>query len=158
MRRVALSIGMLAVAAALVIGMSPEPGAGETPPGAKSDRAPKTVAKMRAAAVAFLDSLDAKLRDQATFEMDDEERKKWSNLPHTSFKRLGVSFREMSSEQRVLAPQLIASPLSSQGYLKASGIMHLDHIHAVWRETDNDYGADLLRQHYEQSPHHRDAE
>ena len=29
-----------------------------------------------------------------------------------------------------------------------------NHIHTVWRELDGDFGADLLRQHYETSPHH----
>jgi hypothetical protein len=30
-----------------------------------------------------------------------------------------------------------------------------NHIHAVWREFDGDFGEDLLRRHYETSPHHR---
>jgi len=28
-----------------------------------------------------------------------------------------------------------------------------NHIHTVWRDVDNDFGADLLRQHYEADPH-----
>ncbi|MHB0960595.1 MAG: DUF3500 domain-containing protein [Pirellulaceae bacterium] len=28
-----------------------------------------------------------------------------------------------------------------------------NHVHAVWRQFDGDFGADLLRQHYESSPH-----
>ncbi len=31
----------------------------------------------------------------------------------------------------------------------------INHIHTVWRDTERDYGADLLRKHYERSPHHR---
>jgi hypothetical protein len=30
-----------------------------------------------------------------------------------------------------------------------------NHVHAVWRQFDGDFGADLLRQHYETSPHHK---
>lgn len=30
-----------------------------------------------------------------------------------------------------------------------------NHIHAVWRQFDGDFGEDLLRHHYETSPHHR---
>lgn len=86
------------------------------------------VAEMRQAAVAFLDGLDTKLRDQATFAMDDGERRAWSNLPSTSFERKGVSFGEMSSEQRERAHRLLQSTLSSQGYLKTTGIMHLDEL------------------------------
>lgn len=29
-----------------------------------------------------------------------------------------------------------------------------NHVHAVWREFDGDFGADLLRRHYEESPLH----
>src|SRR6478672_11449343 len=28
-----------------------------------------------------------------------------------------------------------------------------NHIHAVWRDLENDFGDDLLRRHYEQVPH-----
>ena len=31
-----------------------------------------------------------------------------------------------------------------------------NHVHTVWREFDGDFGADLLRHHYETSPHHKD--
>ena len=30
-----------------------------------------------------------------------------------------------------------------------------NHIHAVWRDLENDFGDDLLRQHYEQTPHRK---
>jgi len=30
-----------------------------------------------------------------------------------------------------------------------------NHIHAVWRDLTNDFGHDLLREHYEQAEHHR---
>jgi ribosome-binding factor A len=28
-----------------------------------------------------------------------------------------------------------------------------NHIHTVWRDLENDFGDDLLKRHYEQSPH-----
>ena len=31
-----------------------------------------------------------------------------------------------------------------------------NHIHAAWRQFDGDFGEDLLRHHYETSPHHHD--
>ncbi|MBT7981526.1 MAG: DUF3500 domain-containing protein, partial [Akkermansiaceae bacterium] len=86
------------------------------------------VTEIRHAAAAFLQSLSPELREQATFSLDDKERRAWSNLPATSFKREGVSFKEMSPEQRSKAHQLLQSTLSSQGYLKTTGIMHLDEI------------------------------
>lgn len=30
-----------------------------------------------------------------------------------------------------------------------------NHIHAVWRDLENDFGDDLLKRHYEQSPHRK---
>ena len=30
---------------------------------------------------------------------------------------------------------------------------HANHIHTVWRDLENDFGEDLLRQHYEEVPH-----
>jgi Protein of unknown function (DUF3500) len=29
-----------------------------------------------------------------------------------------------------------------------------NHVHAVWRDLDNDFGGDVLTEHYRQSPHH----
>jgi hypothetical protein len=87
-----------------------------------------TATVMRQAAVDFLDSLGPELAAKATFALGDEERKKWSNLPWTLFEREGVRFGEMSPEQRLLVHKLIESPLSSQGYLKTTGIMRLDQI------------------------------
>lgn len=30
-----------------------------------------------------------------------------------------------------------------------------NHVHSVWRDPENDFGGDLLRRHYAESPHHR---
>ena len=32
---------------------------------------------------------------------------------------------------------------------------NVNHVHAVWRQFDGDFGEDLLRKHYETSPHHQ---
>ena len=112
---------------------------------AASDTEPKA---MRAAAMAFLGSLDEKLREQATFVFDDGERKAWSNLPHTMFKRLGVRFGELSKKQKVLAHHLIPSPLSSSGYLKVSGIMHVDEILQSFAEARGRTGDPMFGQDY----------
>jgi hypothetical protein len=96
----------------------------------------QTLSDMRDAASAWLESLSPELREQATFPLDDSERKAWSNLPASMFKREGVSFGQMSGSQRVLAHRLMRSTLSSQGYLKASGIMRLDEILKDLTATD----------------------
>ena len=79
-----------------------------TPVAAEEQR---IIAAMRDAANELLASLSPELREQATFAMEDAERRLWSNLPSTIFERQGVRFGEMSEEQRVLAHQLIQSPL-----------------------------------------------
>ena len=90
---------------------------------------------MRNAATELLASLDTPLREQATFPLDDKERRLWSNLPARSFKREGVSFGELTEDQRVLAHALIQSALSSQGYLKTVGIMRVDEILQEYRSS-----------------------
>ncbi len=117
-----LAVTLLALVASAANAQQAQPAQTDQP----ARKAP--VAEMRGAAVAFLNSLTPELRDQATFTLDDKERKAWSNLPSTSFKREGVSFKEMTPEQRSAGHQLLQSTLSSQGYLKTTGIMHLDEI------------------------------
>ena len=83
---------------------------------------------LREASVSFLDALGPELGEQVMFSLDDEERRAWSNLPYPMFDRQGVSFAEMSPDQRNHAHALLQSALSSRGYLKTTGIMQLDEI------------------------------
>jgi hypothetical protein len=84
--------------------------------------------RLLTAASDFLSSLSAEQRQKAVFPVDDPERKDWSNLPYTIHPRKGISLGELSNEQRIRAHHLIQAGLSSQGYLKASGIMQLDEV------------------------------
>jgi hypothetical protein len=113
-----LRITSLGIAFGLLFGLSNVVNASEA----------QALSDMRDAASAWLQSLGPDLREQASFPLGDSERKAWSNLPASMFKREGVSFGQMSESQRVLAHRLMRSTLSSQGYLKASGIMRLDEI------------------------------
>lgn len=84
----------------------------------------------------FLESLDGKSAEKATFEFDNEnERKDWSNLPARMHKRNGISFGEMSDAQKIAAYRLLESGLSSQGYSKVTGAMRLDDI---WADVINE--------------------
>ena len=98
------------------------------PVGAAPTATGSSAARLTAAAEVFLSSLAPPQRRQAVFPPDDPERKDWSNLPHTIHPRKGISLGELNPEQRVKAHHLIEAGLSSQGYLKASGIMQLDEI------------------------------
>ena len=102
---------------------------------------------VRDAASAFLASLSSAQRDQATFAVDDDEWRKWMNQHF--YLRQGVGFEEMTEPQR--------------DHQRPANLRHLsrdpqrptrDHVHTVVRTPNgNDYGKDLLRQHYEAHPH-----
>jgi hypothetical protein len=101
----------------------------------------------RRAALAFRDSLGPELAKQATFALDHAERRAWSNLPAAMFPREGVSFGQMTDEQRRQAHALLQTPLSTQGYLKVAGIMRIDEIlkstSPAMRDGRSMFGQDL---------------
>ncbi len=79
-----------------------------------------------AAAKAFLDSLDAKQRDQAVYEFGSTRKSGWSNLPVRMVKRNGVRLGDLNKAQRGLAMEAVASVLSKEGYQKIVDIMDGD--------------------------------
>ncbi|MFN2493645.1 MAG: DUF3500 domain-containing protein [Pyrinomonadaceae bacterium] len=103
------------------------------------------VQNMVGAASEFLNALTPQLRDRAVIPFEAwEERSNWHFFPtkNVSIKddvgllwheRKGLSLKEMTKEQRVAAHALLRSALSTQGYLKATGIMQLEDI---LRETE----------------------
>jgi hypothetical protein len=58
----------------------------------------------------------------------DTARLKWNNLPVGLRARAGTSIGNMNDEQRKLLHRILSASLSSQGYLKATSIMHLDDL------------------------------
>jgi len=88
--------------------------------------------EMAAAARNFLELLSPELRAKAEFPFIVDERSRWHYLPHlhystvTTFTRHGLGLGEMTQEQRIAAHSLLRSTLSTQGYLKASGIIALE--------------------------------
>ena len=88
--------------------------------------------EMISVAQAFLNSLDPKLRQQATFAFDSPVRTNWHFIPK---ERLGVMLKELSLEQRREAHRFIRSALSNKGYLKAVAVMSLERI---LRELERD--------------------
>ena len=61
-------------------------------------------------------------------DFGDTARMKWNNLPVGLRPRAGTSIGNMTDEQRRLVHRILSASLSSQGYLKATGIMHLDDL------------------------------
>jgi hypothetical protein len=58
----------------------------------------------------------------------DTARVKWNNLPVGLRARVGIHIGSMTNDQRMLIHRILSVSLSSQGYLKATGIMHLDNL------------------------------
>lgn len=88
-----------------------------------------------AAANKFLASLDDGQRSKVVFDFkDNEQRKRWSNLPQAMFKRAGLRLGDLSQTQRSAAMGVLAAALSPQGYEKAVQIVEGDE---VLRKNDN---------------------
>lgn len=73
-------------------------------------------------------SLDPLQKRMAALSFADTARMKWNNLPVGMRPRVGLSIGSMSNDQRKLVHRVLSASLSSQGYLKATGIMHLDNL------------------------------
>jgi hypothetical protein len=77
------------------------------------------------AASAFLASLTDEQRAKTSYAVDDDEWRKWMN--QSFYVRQGVSFLEMSEEQRQAAFGLLRASLSARGLRQTQDIMRLNH-------------------------------
>jgi hypothetical protein len=84
--------------------------------------------EMAAAANNLLASLTPEQKTTTVIPFSDEERKNWHFIPRA---RKGLSIKDMTYEQRLLAHALLSSGLSSRGYTKAVSIMSLDAVLAI---------------------------
>ena len=94
--------------------------------GSSSSRA--SVRALVDAADELLRALQPESRKELEFAFEDVERKKWSNVPNAVQPRRGFAFGKMSDSERVAAHRLLQAITSTQGYLKATGIMSLESI------------------------------
>jgi hypothetical protein len=88
-------------------------------------RAHDAAQEMEQAAKNLLSALNPEQKTKASFEFQDAERVNWHYIPRV---RKGLTLKEMSHEQRLLAHALLASGLSHRGYGKAVSIMSLEAI------------------------------
>src|SRR5688500_1766292 len=88
---------------------------------------------------AFLSTLNASQRADATFPFDDPERTKWAYVPQ---KRAGIPLKAMEAEQRAAAFGLLGTGLSDRGTGLARGIIELE---GTLRELEGRVSALLLR-------------
>jgi hypothetical protein len=84
-----------------------------------------STAPIKAAAQAFLASLLPEQREAATFDLDSDSWRSWSNV-HMYLMRHGVCMEQMSEPQREAAYDLMRSTLSKAGFETSLGIMRLN--------------------------------
>ncbi len=70
-----------------------------------------------------------------------------SGLNHIHFAWAGPSQRGQGHYYRIQGPDFVIEYDNTQN--------NANHIHAVWHSLEGDFGLDVLRKHYEESPHHR---
>ena len=81
--------------------------------------------RMAEAAATLLDDLDAEQRDLATWPVEDDERRRWFYTP-TDHGGLGLD--EMNGRQQRQTHRLVATGLSTPGYVTMSTIMGLENV------------------------------
>lgn len=91
--------------------------------------------EIRKASTAFIQSLSPLQKRAALVSFDDTARVHWNNLPVGLRARAGISIGDMTEAQRKLLHRILSVSLSSQGYLKATGIMHLDNLLNMFVDT-----------------------
>ncbi len=93
---------------------------------------------VKEAAELFLAGLTDEQREKTIFPVDDDEWRRWAN--QHGLPRQGVSFEEMSDEQRTLAFGLLAAGLSARGLETTKDIMKLNHTIAELSGREGEYG------------------
>ena len=91
--------------------------------------------EIKKAATTLIQTFDQLQKRSALLAFNDTARIKWNNLPVGLRARAGISIGNMTEEQRKLMHRILSASLSSQGYLKATGIMHLDNLLNMWVDT-----------------------
>jgi hypothetical protein len=84
--------------------------------------------EIKQVAVSLYNSFDNLQKRSAELNFNDTARIKWNNLPVGLRARAGISIGNMTDDQRKLVHRILSASLSSQGYLKATSIMHLDDL------------------------------
>lgn len=82
-------------------------------------------AQMAEIAQVFLNSLTPEQKAKATFKFEDEERLNWHFIPR---ERNGLSMKEMTPQQRLLAHALLNTGMGFRGAAKAVTIMSLEEV------------------------------
>jgi hypothetical protein len=102
----------------------------------------KATGEIVAAANKFLASLEEGQRNKVVFDFKDEEqRKRWSNLPTAMVKRGGLRMGDLTKSQHDAVLAALAAALSPQGYEKVLQIVEGDE---VLRNADSGGGRSMF--------------
>lgn len=102
-------------------------------------------------AISLYNSFDLMQKRSGVLHFNDTARLKWNNLPVGLRARVGTSIGNMTDDQRKLVHRILSASFSSQGYLKATSIMHLDDLlnrftdSLIYRKEINDTTFNFLR-------------
>jgi Protein of unknown function (DUF3500) len=91
------------------------------------------------AAEAFLASLGPGQRERATFPLESDAWRRWSNI-HPFVMRHGVALDELTAGQRDRALTLLRESLSATGYQTARDVMRLNEYVRTFTGSDAEYG------------------
>jgi Protein of unknown function (DUF3500) len=86
-----------------------------------------------------LQSLRPELRTRATFGIDNDAWRRWSNI-HPFVMRHGVALDELGAAQRDRALALLAESLSTSAFRTARDVMRLNEHVRVMTGSDEEYG------------------
>lgn len=95
------------------------------------------------AAKDFLNSLSPVQLQRSTFDIDDEEWRKWCNVDNGIYDRQGVSLKELNEIQKKDAFNLIKESLSAKGLQLSKDIMKTDQTLKELNNGSLDYDEEL---------------
>ena len=95
----------------------------------------ENVAEIKGYVKQFSNSLTAEQKRITVLQFEDSARLRWNNLPVGLRSRSGISMGSLTDVQRILVHRILSASLSSQGYLKATSIMHLDNLLNMYYDT-----------------------
>jgi hypothetical protein len=88
-----------------------------------------TTTEIVAASKSFLTTLNDGQRAKCLFDFKDEEqRKRWSNLPTPLFRRQGLRMGDLTKSQREAAMNILAVALSQAGFEKITRIIEAEEV------------------------------
>lgn len=102
-----------------------------------------TTAPIVEAATQFLNVLESEQVNRTTFDIKDQEWRKWCNVDNGIYDRQGVSLKEMDKSQKKSAFDLIQVSLSAKGLQLSKDIMKTDQTLKELNNGSNDYDEEL---------------